>query len=138
MRRSAIRRLGLAVGLVVVLAVVIGFALSDGPPAPVDSAPSAAPASATPTPAAPATPAPRALTDGIYLVGAEVPAGVYTTAVPATKAYGCYWARLRSFGRSDSIIDQRNLEPGETARVVVKPTDKGFKVSNGCTWHQAL
>ena len=133
MRRSTARRIGLAVGLVVVLAVVIGVSLSDDPPSrPSGSAPTGQPTSASPT-----IPAPRGLTDGIYEVGVEIPPGVYTTAVPAGKPYGCYWARLRSFGRSDSIIAQRNLEPGETARVVVKASDRGFKVSNGCTWYQA-
>ena len=96
-------------------------------------------ATASPAPASPSSPVDAGgLVDGIYTVGTEVRAGVYTTTVPADAPHGCYWARLRSFGQSDSIIADHNLEPGETQRVTVTTSDKGFKVSNGCTWHPVL
>jgi len=134
------------IGAIVLLAVVVGVALTIAQPPgrqasvkPTTQATTQQP-SAGPTSAAPASPSPpdAGLGDGIYTVGTEVQAGAYTTTVPAGRSYGCYWARLRSFGQDDSIIDEDNLDPGEHARVVVKPTDRGFKVSNGCTWHQAL
>lgn len=133
------------IGAIVLLAVVVGVALtivqppgrqaSDKPATPPTTA--APPATFGPATTAPASP-PAGLTDGIYAVGTEIQAGVYTTTVPAGRSYGCYWARLRSFGQNDSIIVDHNLEPGETGRVTVKASDKGFKVSNGCTWHPAL
>jgi hypothetical protein len=82
------------------------------------------------------TPAPSSeppgLTDGIYEVGTEIQPGTYSTIVDA--GHACYWARLRSFGMPDSVIADHNPEPGERARVVVSRSDRGFKVSNGCTW----
>lgn len=132
----------LAAAVAVVLAVIVGIVLADSPTdrqLAGESAATTAPATEQPTgaPAAPVPPTarPLELRDEIYLVGVEVPAGTYVTTAGDRP---CYWARLRSFGQPDSIIDDHNLEPGETARVVVQATDKGFKVSNGCTWHQAL
>jgi hypothetical protein len=79
----------------------------------------------------------KGLRDWIYVVGKDIRPGTYATSVPADHGHPCYWARLRSFGEPDSIIDEGNPAPGETARVTVLPTDKGFKVSNGCVWQLA-
>ncbi|MFI1195524.1 hypothetical protein ACH4T9_20015 [Micromonospora sp. NPDC020750] len=89
----------------------------------------AAPATATQPPSRPLE-----LGDGIYDVGTDIQAGAYTATAGARP---CYWARLRSFGRADSIIDEDNLDPGETQTVVVQATDRGFKASNGCRWRPA-
>lgn len=131
-------RLILAAAVVVVLAVIVGIVLVDDPGGQQPTggpASTTAPASEQPSTGAPATSAPAArpleLVDGIYTVGSEVPAGTYVTTAGDRP---CYWARLRSFGRPDSIVEDDNLEPGESATVRVLPTDKGFKVSNGCRW----
>lgn len=131
---GAIVLLAVVVGIVVTIALPPGRQATTGPTTP----PATAAPPATTAPASPSSPADTGLVDGIYEVGTEVQAGVYTTTVPVGKPYGCYWARLRSFGQSDSIIDEDNLAPGETQRVTVKPSDRGFKVSNGCTWHPVL
>ncbi|MFG3709466.1 hypothetical protein [Micromonospora sp. NPDC047730] len=136
--RANPRQIGLAVAVAVVLAVIVGILLVDSPP---DQQPAGGPAATTapaseqptsaPATSAPASTRPAELTDGIYTVGTEVAAGTYVT---TAGDHPCYWARLRSFGRSDSIIEDDNLEPGESATVRVQSTDKGFKVSNGCRW----
>lgn len=82
------------------------------------------------------TATPLTLRDGIYEVGAQIPAGRYTT-TSGGGAYRCYWARLRSFGEPDSVIADDNLAPHATATVDVLPTDRGFKVANGCEWTYA-
>ncbi|XTZ16426.1 hypothetical protein ACQSSU_03215 [Micromonospora echinospora] len=89
------------------------------------------------SPTGPAVAAPAELRDWIYVVGLDVPAGTYVTTVPARHPHPCYWARLRSFGKPDSVVDEGNPTPGEAARVTVLPGDRGFKVSNGCTWTAA-
>lgn len=132
--------MALIVGVAAVLVVILGVSLLNDPPAEEageQAAVTTAPADEQPT-TVPATsaPAPRLeLGDGIYEVGREIQAGTYSTAAGDRP---CYWARLRSFGQADSIIDEDNLEPGETQRVRVEPSDRGFKVSNGCTWHPVL
>lgn len=143
MRRTMALRLALALILVLAIGGIV-YALAGGEPAGEVAAPrpSATPASvpseteAAPEPTVPSRtvdPEP-AVMDGIYAVGSEIKPGTYSTTA-GTRA--CYWARLRSFGQPNSIIDEANLAPGEHVRVVVKPSDQGFKVSNGCTWHQA-
>lgn len=134
------------VGIVVGLVVVFLFARcagDDGAEQP-DGATATATATSQPPATVPPTVAPSAtsgpagppqLFDDIYEVGREIEPGVWVTTAPDD--HGCYWARLRSFGLPDSIIDDRNLEPGETARVAVKASDAGFKVSNGCRWERA-
>jgi hypothetical protein len=88
------------------------------------------PADPTPTRASGA----RTWRDAIYIVGTEIPAGRYTT-TSGNSEYRCYWARLRHLdGGPTAIIAEDNLEAGETQTVDVLPTDRGFKVSNGCRW----
>lgn len=101
---------------------------------PTDQPAAGGPATGAP-PAGPAVPPPTGLRDWIYRVPTEIPPGTYVTTVPTDHGHPCYWARLRSFGQPDSVIDEGNPDPGDAAWVVVQPTDVGFKVSNGCTWH---
>lgn len=146
MKRRA--QLALVAGLAVVLAIIIGAMFTDRPPTrqAADQLPTTAPATTAPAGGQPATEQPPPtpdtatapagdLTDGIYEVGREIPAGTYVTTAGDRP---CYWARLRSFGQADSIIDDRNVEPGQGASVNVRPSDRGFKVSNGCTWRSVL
>lgn len=117
-----------------ILAATLTGCGSDEPPPPVDPSPTT-PAADQPTtvpPVATAPATPTGLRDSIYVVGQDIPPGTYVTTVPADGP--CYWARLRSFGEPDSIIDEGNPDPGEVARVTVLATDRGFKVANGCTW----
>jgi hypothetical protein len=67
------------------------------------------------------------VTDGTYVVGKEVPPGIYKTA----GGDGCYWARLSSFTTSD-IVDNGNITGPTTIQIA--PTDKAFEISGGCTW----
>lgn len=130
-----VRRTPAAVIIAALLATA-GCSGGDSDPA-ADPSPTASaadqPATNPPVATAPATP--TALKDRIYTVGQEIPAGTYVTTVPDSGP--CYWARLRSFGLPDSIIDEGNPEPGEVVRVTVLATDRGFKVANGCTWEPA-
>lgn len=99
------------------------------------TAASSAPAATTTTPTPAGSDVAAAVTygDGIYLVPGEIRPGTYTATAPGD--HQCYWARLRSFGDgAASIIAQRDVKPGETERVTVRSTDRGFKVSLGCTW----
>jgi hypothetical protein len=133
----------LAAALVLILGVVVysltrtpaRVTATGQPPSPAAQQPASVPPS-SPASAPPSSGQAPGLTDGIYEVGGDIRPGTYFTSVPA--GHGCYWARLRSFGRPDSIIADRNLDPGEQARVVVESGDRGFKVSNGCTWQRAL
>jgi len=128
---AAIVLLAVAVGVVLTLASPPGRQTSDARPTPTGSAPAAEPSSAAPA----SPPSAAGIGDGIYAVGSEIQPGTYAA---TAGDHPCYWARLRSFGRADSIIDEANLEPGESARVTVKASDRGFKVSNGCTWRPVL
>jgi hypothetical protein len=74
--------------------------------------------------------------DGVWVVGRELKPGVYTARV-----FGdlCAWVRLSGFGlRMDDIIDLGEGSQGETLRVRVRATDRGFE-SHGCgTWQRVL
>jgi len=136
MRRAAIIKLiaGILItaGIVAALAVTTWRTPADQP---TSTQPTLTPDQPTPGPSTTTEqPKPIAIADGIYEVGTEIPAGAYTTTVPTDAPHGCYWARLRNFNASGAIIAEDNLGLGEHARVVVNPGDRGFKVSNGCTW----
>ncbi|SCL43138.1 hypothetical protein GA0074692_6780 [Micromonospora pallida] len=133
MRRHA------AAALIAVAVLAAAGCGSDDQDPLADPSPTTAIVDQTPVDPVPTTEPPlagpdAALRDRIYEVGTEIQAGVYSTTVPADHGHPCYWARLRSFGEPDSIIAEGNPTPGETARVTVKSTDRGFKVSNGCEW----
>lgn len=142
------QRLAIVIGVVVGLVAVFAFASCSGDDTaersgePAAHATTTAPPAATPgiipTVAPTATPdgQPQYLIDDIYEVGREIRAGTYVTTAPDDR--GCYWARLRAFtGSASDFIADHNLEPGESARVTVKASDAGFKVSNGCRWERA-
>jgi hypothetical protein len=88
-------------------------------PAPRSGAPAASVAATT-------------LTDGTYVVGADITAGEYKTNGGGDVAeLGCYWARLSSLNPSD-IIDNGFVKRPTT--IEVQASDKALQTSGGCTW----
>lgn len=82
------------------------------------------------------TPPPKAgFSDGTYLVGSDIKAGLYRTSGQGDGA-GCYWERMKDFkGSMYSILDNGNID-GPTV-VQVYSGDKAFQVSGGCTWRRS-
>ena len=72
--------------------------------------------------------------DGTWLVGTDVQAGTYRSAVPADSA-GCTWERRAGFSDDPAdVITSGVGAPGELVTVEIEITDAGF-VSSGCgTW----
>lgn len=72
------------------------------------------------------------ISPGVWLVGAQVPAGTYR----ATAASGCYWERVRDFqGTLRSIISNDFIAAGGTVRVTISGSDVGFSTDGDCgTW----
>jgi hypothetical protein len=67
--------------------------------------------------------------DGTYLVGKDIPPGLYKT----DGSGGCYWERMSSLsGGLDSIIANDNISGPTTVQIAA--TDAAFKTSGGCTW----
>ncbi|MEH1013036.1 hypothetical protein V6U90_07985 [Micromonospora sp. CPCC 206060] len=125
------------VAAVIVALAAAGCSTGSQPGPAADRTPAGTPTTAAAPPAS-TDPGPApGLRDWIYLVGTEMRPGIYTTTVPADHGHPCYWARLRSFGQPGSVIAEGNPEPGQTVQVTVLQDDRGFKVSNGCTWQPA-
>jgi hypothetical protein len=118
---------------------------TSSPPATTDApATTAEPTSAAPKSAAPTTTAKPAPTttkakpapagpsfgDGTYLIGKDIPAGIYRTKGDD----GCYWEREHDLkGSLDSIAVNDNSEGQVVVQILA--TDAAFK-SDGCgTWH---
>lgn len=76
------------------------------------------------------TPPPVAMTtDGQYLVGAELKAGLWHT-----DDSDCYYARLRDLnGGVYSIINNGNTGP---ATIQVQSSDRAVEFSGGCLWEK--
>jgi hypothetical protein len=74
------------------------------------------------------------ITAGIWLVGAQIKPGIYST----TAASGCYWARLRGFGNrgyEDIIANNFASTGGGPKTVEIMGTDVGFRTNSECgTW----
>jgi hypothetical protein len=68
--------------------------------------------------------------DGTYLVGTDIPSGVYR----APGGAFCYWERLS--GLSGDVVDVLANDLSEHSRQIVeiKATDKAFKASGCGTW----
>lgn len=134
---STVPRVGRRAAAGLIVAALFAAGCGDGPDPSASQLPTRADYAAT-TSQQLTAPAPNGrageLRDWIYEVVTEIPPGTYVTTVPADHPHPCYWARLRSFGQPRSVIDEGNPEPSETVRVTVLVTDRGFKVSNGCTW----
>jgi hypothetical protein len=66
--------------------------------------------------------------DGVYVVGKDIPAGIYHTSGGAQ----CYYATL---GSTDTfnIQDNNNFNGPETVDVFAA---YAFQISGGCTWHK--
>jgi hypothetical protein len=70
-----------------------------------------------------------AIAPGVWLVGAQVGPGLYTSSV----SVGCYWERLSDFsGEPDSIIASELAAAAGTAFVTVLPGDAGFRTDAAC------
>jgi hypothetical protein len=69
---------------------------------------------------------------GVWLVGAQLPAGTYRTMA----ASGCYWARLRNFtSELGGIIDNEFASGGGQQIVTLVAGDVGFETDADCgTW----
>lgn len=66
--------------------------------------------------------------DGVYVVGKDIPSGVYHTSGGGE----CYYATLSSTNTFD-IIDNNNFAGPETVDV---STAYAFQIGGGCTWHK--
>jgi hypothetical protein len=76
------------------------------------------------------TPAPgAAFSDGLYKVGADIPAGSYGTAGGGGSP--CYYARLKTDDTSSYIAN--NLSSGPM-RMTVRSSDGYVEFSGGCEW----
>jgi hypothetical protein len=76
------------------------------------------------------TPAPgAAFSDGLYKVGADIPAGSYRTAGGGGSP--CYYARLKTDDTSSYIAN--NLSSGPM-RMTVRSSDGYVEFSGGCEW----
>ena len=70
--------------------------------------------------------------DGTWIVGTDVPPGIYATAGGSL----CYWSRLSGFGGSLGEIIANEVSGGRTV-VEIEPDDQGFE-TNGCgDWRPA-
>ena len=70
-----------------------------------------------------------AITPGMWLVGAQIRPGMYTSSV----GLGCYWERLSDFsGGSDSIIARELAAVAGTAFVTILQSDVGFRTDAAC------
>lgn len=73
--------------------------------------------------------------DGVYVVGKDIPAGVYhTSGAPGGGSPGgqCYFATLGSTDTSN-ILDNNNFNGPETVDV---SGAYAFQISGGCTWRR--
>jgi hypothetical protein len=64
--------------------------------------------------------------DGVYVVGKDIPAGIYHTSGGSQ----CYYATLGSTDTSN-ILDNNNFNGPETVDV---SSAYAFQISGGCTW----
>lgn len=89
--------------------------------------------------AAPEAPAKKYINGGDWEVGKKenleagvITAGTYVISVPETGIH-CYWETVKDFeGSFDSIIANGNIDPGTTARVVVKSSYAGLSLKGDC------
>ena len=76
------------------------------------------------------TPAPvNSFTDGVQLIGTDIPAGTYKTSGVGDSS-SCYYAILNSTDTTD--IASNDIVKGPTRAVL--PRGKYFDTSGGCTW----
>jgi hypothetical protein len=69
--------------------------------------------------------------DGVYVVGQDIPAGIYHTSGNGGGALDqCYYATLSSTNTSD-ILDNNNFNGPETVDL---SGAYAFQISGGCTW----
>jgi hypothetical protein len=73
--------------------------------------------------------------DGVYVVGKDIPAGVYHTSGAGANSQpggACYFATLNSTNTED-ISDNNNFNGPETVDVTGA---YAFQISGGCIWHK--
>jgi len=99
------------------------------------AAPAAPTVTDTVTAAAPTSAAPAGISDGTYVVGTDIKAGLYKTSGPADSGdlANCYWERDRDLsGGMGSIIANDN--PNGPTTVQISSSDKAFKTSGCAPW----
>lgn len=123
--------LGLVAALIIVLAVVVGTEERTPALPGIGATDRAGPADAAPPAVELPVVSAGSVPDGMWLVGTDIPPGIYRTAGPYDSAIpNCYWERLRdASGEFDSIIANGN-ETGP--RSVTLVTGEYFH-SAGCT-----
>jgi hypothetical protein len=154
-RRGAGPMIAVLLGIVIIVSgvAVIGFALrsnrqgnaapdpspsveasTDSSGEPLETVTEDPSAAASPKPAGPRT----TFEDGIWLVGKDIKPGRYQAKVPAD-VFSCHWVRMKSTDAAtlDSMIEEKLVEPGATATVTIKSTDKVFKTELCGTWKPA-
>lgn len=124
--------------VLVVAAIVIGYAVSAGTTEPLEYSkpvPGSGDQTITPTPDKPRVtpPVPKKVGiegDGTWMVGAEVKPGTYRSTRGSDEL--CYWARLSSTdGEFESIITNGN---GTGQTVTIKATDVAFETARCGGW----
>jgi hypothetical protein len=86
-----------------------------------------------------ASPKPKLITGGDWEIGNKedigagvITPGTYIITVPES-GYGCYYETVKDFEQKfDSIIANGNVDPGQTARVVVKKSYAGLSLKGDC------
>ena len=91
----------------------------------------AAKAKAAPKPTPTPAPAAATFSDGLYKVGADIPAGSYRTAGGGGSP--CYYARLKTDDTTSYIAN--NLSSGPM-RMTVRSSDGYVEFSGGCEWRK--
>lgn len=150
-KHTGLKVLGV-IGAVLIVAGLIGAALSDRPAGnavdlyPSETATPTGSAAQTITPTAPAPVKPKPVEqapsrmpeDGTLLVGKDVTPGMYQTRVVADDYMPlCYWARLKSVdGDLDSIIDNNSvMNAGALVTLQIKATDYAVEINcSGAKW----
>lgn len=125
-----------AIGLVicVVWAAAFGSAAESLPAAPTSpsftSLPTAQTGAGTTVPALPD----GSYGDGMYEVGAELPAGTYKTAGPSSDSAlaSCYWAKYSDATGSFEALTSNDIVEGRST-VTIKPGGY-MEFSGGCSW----
>jgi hypothetical protein len=73
----------------------------------------------------------RTVGNGTYVIGTDIPGGIYKTAGPSTHGAfdSCYWAVLNSLDTND-IADNGNIDGPTT----IQANGHALELSGGCTW----
>lgn len=131
--RTGIPAISRAFRIVLVVAAVAGVTACTDAPGSVNDPPSSQAATATSVPAS-STQKPNAtgglITDGIWAVGAQVPAGTYQATADVSEK--CYWWTYR--GTAEKPTEMSSGVPGGGRPTVTLVAGQTFQVWNCGTW----